>query len=73
MFCDSFIKRREDKDEKGEETIAFFGKRTSFKINVMGFKNRLSRSKIKYIVPGIILNLVGSKNQAMYIADCKNI
>ena len=24
MFCDSCIKRREDKDEKGEETIAFF-------------------------------------------------
>ena len=51
MFCDSFIKRREDKDEKGEETIAFFGKRTSFKINVMNSKidYHVARSSTLYL------------------------
>ena len=51
MFCDSFIKRREDKDEKGEETIAFFRKTNLVPNQCNGFKNSLSRSKIKYIVP----------------------
>ena len=52
MFCDSCIKRREDKDEKGEETIAFFfGKRTSFKINAMNSKidYHVARSSTLYL------------------------